>query len=360
MYEYIVIGGGIVGLYFALTHPERTLVLEKNDRLGGRAISIPFSGVSILPGAGIGIADKDHILLKLMKDLGYKYTTFWLDVTSIECQNILKKLYDNINLITSGMTFLDYMNTVLTKDEITVFQKENSYTDYQSANALITMLHYGLEDNCSRYLGISILWSKLIAMMSAKCNYITSQEVLKIDGKSPYFEVVTQNHVYNASKVIIATTISGVRKLLADPIYNKVKAHPFMRVYASFNDKDAKIMNAYFPKTTRTYNKLHFIIPMSDTVWMIAYTDGQDAISLHEKMNKTLMESYLSDMTEHKIHIDDMKVFYWNEGSHYYLPGDIDFEHIRRPEEGIYVVGEAVARRQGWCNGGLETIHEIM
>lgn len=362
MYEYIVVGGGISGLYFALKHGGNVLVLEKDHVLGGRAISIPFGdqNVNIMPGAGIGIAAKDHILIKLMVDLGYNYSTFWSDKNSDECLDMLKLLYDNMNNITIDMTFMDYLSITLTEYQLDVFRKENGYTDHYTANALTTMLYYGLEDNCSRYLGISILWSKLIEAMSDKCDYKTNCEVLSIQGKYPHFRIITNNGTYSTKNVVIATTISSVRKLLNDPIYDIISSHPFMRVYASFNEQNTKIMREYFPKTIKTQNELHFVIPMSGNVWMIAYTDGEDANLLHRKISKQLMEKYLYKTSKHKIEIQDMKVFYWKEGTHYYLPGKIDFDLIRNPEEGIYVVGEAVAKRQGWCNGALESVDEIL
>lgn len=360
MYEYIVVGGGISGLYFALKHGGNVLVLEKEDTLGGRAISIPFGNTNILPGAGIGIAGKDHILIKLMLDLSYNYSTFWIDKHSDECLDIIKLLYDNMNNITIDMTFMDYLNTTLTEKQIAIFQQENGYTDHYTANALTTMLYYGLEDNCTKYVGISILWSKLIEAMSNKCEYKTNCEVLSIQGDYPHFKIITNDSTYYTENVVIATTISSIRKLLKDPIYDIISAHPFMRVYASFDKDNTVLMKKCFPESIKTYNRLHFIIPMSGNVWMIEYTDGKDANDLYHSLNKQVIENYLYEMSKHKIYIQDMKVFYWIEGIHYYLPGEIDFNHIRHPEEGIYVIGEAVAKRQGWCGGALESVEEIL
>lgn len=361
MYEYIVIGGGTSGLYFAMHHPN-SLVLEREHTLGGRTQSMPFGqyDVQIKPGAGIGVASRDHLLIKLMKDLNFSYSTFWMNVSSAPCLDILKKLYDNANSITAEMTFLDYMKITLTPEEMRTFQRDNGYTDYQQANAIITMMYYGLEDNCSKYIALSILWSKLVNEMSKYCNFKTSHDVLKLRGSYPEFEVVTDQGSYYCQNVVIATTISTVQKLLDYPIYSQVIAHPFMRIYASFDESNTKIMHKFFPDIVVTHNKLHFVIHMKDNVWMLAYTDGDDAVSLHQKVNTAVIEAYLHRMTKHKISILDMKVFFWKEGSHYYAPGEIDFIKLRNPEQGIYVVGEAVAKRQGWCNGGLESVEEVL
>ena len=74
--DIIIIGGGIAGLYAAyqikrMAPPNTTfLVLEKNPRqwLGGRAGNETFYGANIVVGAGVGRKDKDHALIKLLKD----------------------------------------------------------------------------------------------------------------------------------------------------------------------------------------------------------------------------------------------------------------------------------------------------
>ena len=97
---------------------------------------------------------------------------------------------------------------------------------------------------------------------------------------------------------------------------------------------------------------------------MIAYTDGDDAIELFNQVQakgKGILEKYVSEVIKKNITITQIETAFWKEGSHYYKPSDyIDFEHIRNPEEGIYVIGEAVARRQGWTGGAFETIEEIL
>jgi phytoene dehydrogenase-like protein len=56
MYDYIIIGGGLAGLTinYYLTNKYKTLLLEKNNFIGGRAIEGKFHGEHIKLGAGIG------------------------------------------------------------------------------------------------------------------------------------------------------------------------------------------------------------------------------------------------------------------------------------------------------------------
>jgi protoporphyrinogen oxidase len=69
MYDFIIIGGGIAGLYSAYQlkkrYPHiRLCILEKEERIGGRMGSEDFHGVSIAMGAGVG-RKKDVLLIQI-------------------------------------------------------------------------------------------------------------------------------------------------------------------------------------------------------------------------------------------------------------------------------------------------------
>ena len=64
-YDYIIIGGGIAGLYanYKLYNTGTGLLLERNSYFGGRAYEIDFHGTLIKLGAGI-MADHNKHLVK--------------------------------------------------------------------------------------------------------------------------------------------------------------------------------------------------------------------------------------------------------------------------------------------------------
>jgi len=74
MYDYIIIGAGIAGLYTAYKLKQKNanyniLILEREKAIGGRAGSDQFYGSTILSGAGVGRKSKDKRLLNLLKEL---------------------------------------------------------------------------------------------------------------------------------------------------------------------------------------------------------------------------------------------------------------------------------------------------
>ena len=56
IYDYIILGGGISGIYssYILSKKYNVLILEKNDYMGGRIKEVDFHGTLIKLGAGIG------------------------------------------------------------------------------------------------------------------------------------------------------------------------------------------------------------------------------------------------------------------------------------------------------------------
>ena len=78
IYDYIVIGGGIAGLYanWKLNAQGKSgVLLEKESEVGGRLLEVMFHGHLIKLGAGI-MAEHNTNLLKLLKTLKLKYSTF--------------------------------------------------------------------------------------------------------------------------------------------------------------------------------------------------------------------------------------------------------------------------------------------
>ena len=80
LYDVIIIGGGISGLYAAYLIQKRfpfqkILILEKNTTLGGRMNTYNFYGTNVCIGAGVGRKKKDILLFSLLDELNIKYDT---------------------------------------------------------------------------------------------------------------------------------------------------------------------------------------------------------------------------------------------------------------------------------------------
>ena len=106
VYDFIIIGSGIAGLYSAykILHesPQSSiLILERNKRawLGGRTSNEEFYGASIVTGAGIGRQKKDKLLLSLLNQLNVPHHAYTVNkkyassVVNIDVNKIISYLF---------------------------------------------------------------------------------------------------------------------------------------------------------------------------------------------------------------------------------------------------------------------------
>jgi len=215
------------------------------------------------------------------------------------------------------------------------------------------------------------LYDKIGASHFKFSNNVTS--VIKV-GEKFLIKTEENNAQYACNKVILATTISSLRKLLPNPIYKDIEGQPFLRVYGKFSKRSIPFLKEYVKGYTCLPGPLQKIIPMNpDTgVYMIAYSDNKNALLLKDKEDNkelycTLLERSLG-MPENSLHLIAIKYFYWPIGTHYYKPlnrqvyktRDAFIDVAQHPQEDMLVVGEVVSRNQGWTEGALESVKAVV
>jgi hypothetical protein len=396
MFDIIIIGGGISGIYCAYRVLEKTpgtkiLILEAESHLGGRAGSIPFHGINILSGAGVGRKEKDKRLVALLRDLGLSSPEFPVKPNYSTTINPVCKLKKDIlelrrqykSKIHKSMTFKEYASSILGPEEYTNFVICSGYSDYENEDAYGTLYHYGFEDNYADWTAIGVSWTELIKKMVDKVgkrNILLSHKVSKIEDSR---RVVCENGKYFDSKtIILATTIDSVLRLIPGAnskhsIYQQIHGQPFLRVYGQFSKASIPIMKRACPMTTVVPGPLHKIIPMNPDkgVYMIAYTDNKDSKILDKYSENTLenrnvlcrLMEIAFDLESGCLSLLDMKDFFWPIGTHYYSPfegNDQDrknfIKNAQRPMHNLFVIGEMISLNQGWVEGALESVENIL
>lgn len=398
MIDIVIIGGGIAGLYCAykikkMDPSKKILLLEASDRLGGRAGNVNFHGEPVAIGAGIGRKNKDKLLLSILKELNVPFHEFMASsqyTSSIEptCKVkemflYLKREYNAPN--DNDKTFKQYAKPKLEQKYYKGAYKEFTtcagYTDYENECAHDTLYHYGFDDNYSSWPGFGFSWNQLIDKLASKIGgnnihkscYVKS---IKPVSENEYSVICNNKQIFECKKIIIATEINGIQKLLPEyRIYNQVKSQPFLRIYGKFSKESARIMEDKCGHTTIVPGPIHKIIPMNTEkgIYMIAYTDNNGAKILDKYIkNRAVLCRYLEDALEipnNTLVLDDMVDFYWDVGTHYYSPmkpkgafkNRNEFcKHLQRPKNDILVVGEAVSMKQGWVEGAFESVDNII
>ena len=411
-YDIIIIGSGIAGLYSAYTiqqlAPDTTfLVLEKYKKnwIGGRLNNEEFYGTTVVTGAGIGRKDKDHLLQWLLKELHIDYTDFKLDVNyaldgePVDVNKVFQMLKKEYLQSKDGKglkkTFKQFAKPLLGAKLYERFIETIGYTDYENEDVSQTLYKYGMDDNTGGLNGLYIPWKQLIQTLVHKIgtqfikasNNVTSIQVTdtftKTESLRKYVLETDKGVKYYCDKVIIATTITGIQKLLPQllnkteySMYNYIKGQPFLRLYAKFPKASADIMRQYVPTYTIVSGPLQKIIPMSKEkgVYMIAYSDNANAEALKDHLENTaknrlffakLLEETLK-IPSSTLQITALLDFYWPIGTHYYSPlpkgltANEYIHDVQHPLPDILVVGEVVAANQGWTEGALDSVAKAL
>jgi hypothetical protein len=400
--DIIIIGSGISGLYSAfhikqLSPTTSFLILEKHKKtwIGGRTSNEMFYGTEIVTGAGIGRKSKDKLLHKLLSHFNLTTPEYIVNpqksklVHSVDVNKVmdhLRKEYKTFKDKDKYLTFKQFATKILGEKNYNNFIISAGYTDYENEDTFETLYYYGMEDNACCWKAFHVSWRKLVLKLYHDIgseHFKFSSKVIGItktkENPCRFLINIENGHQYLCNKVIVASTIDTVRKLLPSyPIYNDIVGQPFLRLYAKFTKSSIPVLKEYVKGFTFVPGPLQRIIPMDQNngVYMIAYNDNNNAISLKNNLqntqsNRNLYEKLLEmslGMPENSLHIIAIKDYYWPLGTHYYKPLNKELYNSREqfiykaqhPEEGILVVGEAVSRNQGWTEGALESVKAVV
>ena len=400
MYDFIIIGGGIAGLYSAYklkTHVPglKFCILEKEGRIGGRMGSEDFHGVSIAMGAGVG-RKKDILLYNLLRELKikwkeYDYRSRDLNPKPVSVMQTIHKLRSEWNKNpreASGKTFRQYAIQKLGKETYDSFTISAGYTDYENEDVYETLYHYGMEDNEPGWSLLSIPWNDLLEALIQKIgrqHIITNTEIVDFktaeETDDELFHLTSKDKkVWKADNVMMATTASVVQKLMPEAsLYQQICEQPFLRIYAKADEKSIPVLQQYIPITTVVPGPIHKIIPISAKkgVYMIVYTDNNGAMELKKytenntencrKWSRKIEECF--HLEEGAVDFIDIRSYFWSCGTHYYSPlqktEDIKNRHdfilkCQKPCPGLWVIGEMISTNQGWVEGALESVHAVL
>lgn len=403
-YDIIIIGSGMAGLFAAynikkLSPNTSFIILEKHKRqwIGGRSSNEMFYGTSVVTGAGVGRKNKDTLLIQLMDEIGVKYIEYDTSIhyaqtfTPNDIVKTIKKLKGEYSKHPElhNKTFKEFFITIFGEQLYNTFIISSGYTDYENADLYETIYNYGMDDNKGGWTGLRIPWKEMVDrlyQLIGKTHFRFSSNVVEIKkGKQTpcVFHVKTEaGNVYTSNKVILATTITAIKKLVPGAssktsLYQGIHGQPFLLLYAKFNKESAEIMKQYVPTYTIVPGPLQKIIPMNPNkgVYMIAYSDNYNAVLQKKYLTDTIENRNLyCDLLETSLGIPKgqlkiiaMKDYYWPVGTHYYEPLPKEFKtrnefihKAQHPEKGMLVVGEVVSRDQGWVEGALESVKLIL
>lgn len=424
--DCVIVGGGIAGLYAAYmlkraSPGARVLVLERDAEPGGRVLTTEFAGLRELPcGAGVGRAEKDHVLARLLRDFGLPTRPFRSRPAynepggdaraAAELREDLARLRAHFRPDRERRrAFRAFALEAFGGDAARYerFAARLGYTDYEAEDAYETMRHYGLADNYAPLAGFSVPWRALVAALVAAIgpeNVRTRATVTRIavvPGAAPGAAPPPLAEVtYEAPRgapggggprraiaraALAALPADGLRTLFPDAsVYETVRGQPFLRVYARFAASARAEMAARFPRATILSDlgdpalaSLQKVFPIRPDrgVYLITYSDNARALA-HAGDARRLQDTPAARAYWEGLlgvapgAIRAIRACYWPAGTHYYAPLPPEYASrahflraARRPlgrRAPVFAAGEAISRDQGWTHGAFDSVAAIL
>ena len=348
MYDIIILGGGISGLYCALElikHNKKVCICEKYKNLGGRTLTYNQDGYQWEIGAGR--ISKDHtLLLELMKKYKQPISEISSDIKFMDkClePNIFEDLVKTYFYPLKQLDKKILASNTLRQLCETIYGKEitNNFLIHFPYRAEVDVLRadLGLEsfsNEMGSHKGYYVAvngFSNLIEAMAEdfKGDIFTSYKCIEINNKKEYIECKFDNgEILQAKKVVCALDSDASKKLVEFPTVTKhLKMEPLLRTYAVYP-------NCWFSQYPRivTPNPIRYFLPISyeKNIAMVSYTDSKDTKQFHSILKK-YGEDSLGKHIQNKLkelfgssipHYTYFKAHYWPHGATYWLPGNYD------------------------------------
>lgn len=399
MYDFIIVGGGISGLYMQLklfNLNKNILLLEQYDNFGGRIYQYNDKKYNISFPTGAARFSKSHTrvinLLKQFKLLDFrtdKGGSAEIDFIDVKqqfnhifnnengfkyIQKVLNHMKNEDKTILMNLTFSEYAKKVLTKEELEFMLIASGYSGqlkYMNANDAYFLFSNGIRTDINFWGGkYHLLVDSIVEYLKSQgCKLIKNtpvKDVIKLDDK---FKVVLDNKNIFTKKIIFCTPKDSLLNFTClDPVKcilkNSITCKELCRVYALFDENEEWLLN--FNKKTVVNNALRYIIPMNPKkgLIMISYTDDKYThYWKNKKDNQNDLKTSIVRLIKQALNIQvkpPKKVYvnYWNCGVAYWNKG-VNSEHISNlitsPLPDTYICGENYSRQQSWVEGALES-----
>ena len=374
-YDTVIVGSGISGLYYAyLNKHKKIIIVESENRIGGRIGQTLFHNTKIVYGAGVGRLKKDILLKKILEELNVEHSIYKSRINYIVPQKInileylelLKQLYQPH--LRSKLTFKKFLQKYMSPYEYFNFMCNTGYSDYLDADIYDTLYDYGFDDNISGNDMIQINWNDFLDKITNSIGLdkiLLNKKVVKINTNQNIIHL-RDGSTLQANKIILAIPPQNVYRLISKSIYRSIRSQTFCRYYVELDSQKSKDFIENITAMTYTYPPIQKIIKISETVYMISYSDNKSADKIRTLKPKEL-ENVILSITGFPITIKDILIFYFDVGTHYFKPLSTKWKNriqfireAQHPYPHISVVGEALSRNQGWCEGALESVINIL
>lgn len=366
--DVIIVGAGPAGLYAAYRLKQRrVLILERADRIGGRARMGRFAGRAVVRGAGVGRVGKDPLLSRVIAELGLPgRPPFRSDIGPAQDGALIIESLDHLKEEPQGVSFRSAFLARLSEERYRAFKEAVGYTDYEEADVRDTVLYYGFDDTMGGATLFGVDWDVLCEGMlrASGAELRLGCKAVRVDDDGAV--TLEGGEVLRAKCVVVATDAWAYRSLLPGvTLYRQIGANIFARAYFR---SAAPVRRLQRHGVTLLGPPLQKVIRLEGNVYMV-YADSYCAVAVRDLFlnQPTVLQSILSRLLGEDVEVVESKLYYHPFGTHYFEPlrgGQSRSSFVaaaQHPLPSVYVVGEAVSEKnQGWTEGAFESVEAVV
>lgn len=261
-------------------------------------------------------------------------------------------------------TFLEHAALIVGKDDVSLLKKGFGYT------AELTVMnardaHELIQIYAMHFFSLEGGLSQLVEKMAQQVKHVVHEEVLDVSFDA-LFRIVTAKSTYTSTICISAVQRPNLERFsVAKPLFSKlqhIKTAPLCRIYA----------NAKIPEKIYTNSDLKMVIPISETVAMVSYTDSVYADKWKKIKDRggdsavaAKLRTLLGEL-DLKTPLKNINLFYWPHGVGYWGVGANSKKlekELLHPFANVpfFICGENFsAAHQQWIEGALETSDKVV
>jgi len=385
MYDIVILGGGIAGLYTAIYYSRKqysVILCEKYKTVGGRVETYHHDGYSWEAGAG-RISNKHTLVIELIKRYGLNLVpinsklAYKKDGASCIEPNLFEPSLETMVAPLHNLDSKVLANNTL-KELLVQVHGHTKAIDYLSRfpyKAETEVLRADLalhtfKNEMGSHDGYYVCAEGLSALIDCmKKEYLSYGGALKTETSclniiikdSSLVAAVFANETIEAKHIVCALNSEALKQI---PFFKnlevlkKVVMKPLLRTYAVY---PTPAWFAQLPSVVSSGPIRYFIpIDYAKGIAMVSYTDSRDTVEYHK--SKNLGKKVQQDLKALFGYIPNYKYFkshYWRAGATYWLPGNYNpiqesDNSIKPFDANVYIVGESFSLRQAWMEGALE------
>jgi len=376
MYDYIVIGAGLAGLYCSHRLIEkgfRVICFEKRYENGGRALEKKFCGTWVKLGGGVSDPTNTH-LSALLNRLGVEKNWFKSqihddlmpsDFNMDDAVEKIKKKYAKVckNLLPNrlNISVKDFLIEQFGEEFAQSYFRYTEFSDYLFQDINDYVLRYSIDDefrienDC-----YSFSYHILEKLLESE---VIHEAITKIEKQKVGWLL---NNQYLSKNVVVCTNAVHAKKVLGYSFLDQIGHVPFCRMYTNHPESLPFKYGVY-----KMDNEVDKYIKVNEHIMMSIYTDSDKAEFWKREYKEGRLCATLKEKFPDLPYFDDYIFVFWKYGIHYFKPNQNNrddptvmrknwlLKHMN-PEPGIYLAGEYISEKGGWVEGAISSVDLLL